>query len=130
MDEGGYVILVVALVMLLALLLPMGGAVILEHANMTSSAKRAQELISLRNHESLKLSVNPDNIVIYNTGSTLSIVKAIVVKNPDNSLSVFDHLGGEEALYINVLDNQEVPKPIDEGTIGALTSLGNVFWED
>lgn len=138
-EEGGFAILAVALVMMLALMIPLGATVLLEHSNLVASAKRAQTLISLRGHESLTIRVdrNADNTVIaaYNTGSTQSIIQSLLIKNTDNSLTIDENLGLKDspAIYVDILDNRVFTenRPIDENrVIGVLTQLGNAFWEE
>lgn len=135
-EERGYVILAVALTMMLALMLPMGAMVLLEHSNLVTSAKRTQELITLKGHESLTVNVtrNADNtvITIHNTGSVQSVIQLLLIEK-GNSLTIDENIGLENksVIFVNILDSRDIieNRSIDEN-IGVLTRLGNTFWEE
>ncbi len=130
-EERGFAVIAGAVMIALALFMGFGAAVVVAQSNLIHSAKIAQELIATRAHEDLRVIHNPGEteIKIRNIGSTPSVVNAILLKGPDNSLSVYIP---DKVFYVGILENcisHLQSAPAEDSTVGVLTSFGNVFWE-
>jgi len=129
-EERGFAVIAGAVMIALALFMGFGAAVVVAQSNLIHSAKIAQELIATRAHEDLRLTViDETQIKIRNIGSTPSVVNAILLKGPDNSLSVYIP---DKVFYVGILENcisNLQSAPAEDSTVGVLTGLGNVFWE-
>lgn len=133
MKDRGYAIIATSLLILLAFVMGAGAAVVVEQSNLIGSAKRAQSRISSRAHESLELTVRRNagstEIVMLNVGSTPSVIEKILIKGRDGSLEAHT----KRSIVVDILDDEVISLSRhvgEDSTVGVLTHLGNVFWED
>ena len=104
-------------------------AVIMEYARLAESAKRANELVAMKESEGVRvMRVSADKIEVYNYGSIPVVVAGYFKVNPAGQ-AIYVKL--EPPAVVAAASSMEISVDVPEGwRVGVVTSNGNAFWEE
>jgi hypothetical protein len=132
--RGTAVIGAIALIMVFMFVATSLGILALGYGHYTYAVKEANEVVASKASENLAVSAKVEGratkITVTNWGSIPSLIIGIYAVNPDNKNPAYHSLSQPVAVGILSEETFTVSTIIpDNWIVGALTSLGNVFWE-